>query len=434
MCVKIAGGIVCALVVVAGLALTFIAKGSGEEFTRKHLQWTTNITLCENGDGEWTDPPIFAKTLLGQKPVFNCRKGHGHMLTPSNNSQVVNFACASDKLKKDLVEYNAKAGWKYVDFPSRRGKHGQKKVTIGAWWLPVKDPKAPRIVVQHGNNVNFNDRTVTVVAFLLRSMGFACILPNLRDHGTSDASDHSSVGWGYDYHLDTLAAWDYAVNDPDNKLGGAMGKEKVGLLGFSMGGFLASTAFGFEPDVPAAWVDSGVFNPGEVLASNMAEAGVGFASMPAWFFAKTAAGVDLTLHTPAKTLPQSQGKEKKKRPIAITHGMQDTTVPPSQSEGLYKLVKSLPDLYDVREYYKPSYDCKGKWQGKATSSKHCTMHIWRSDVYRQKLCSFWTHSFGLDKKFCGLDALPKYEENDVSSERRLSSEGQAQKTQEHVVV
>jgi fermentation-respiration switch protein FrsA (DUF1100 family) len=251
-------------------------------------------------------------------------------------------------------------------------------------------------------------------------------VPNLRDHGVSATSDHNSVGWGYDYHLDTLGAWDYAVNDPDNKLGGAMSKDKVGILGFSMGGFVTSTAFGFEPDVPGAWVDSGVFEPREVLDFSMAASKVGFLGAPAWYFAKTAAGVDLTLHTPAKTLPTHATK---KRPIAIAQGQKDMVVPPFQSEGLHKLVKSLPHLYEVKEFYKPTPDC--------TKLGHCDMHIWKPDVYRKKLCDFWTHVFGLKVEHCGIDDLPKYDEQEgskVKKDRRMTSAGRAPKSQEQVIV
>jgi len=396
---KVGCSVGCCLVTVVLIIFTVVAKGAGEEFVRKHLQWTTNITVCETGDGMWTKPPLFSKVLLGQQPVFNCRRGHGHMLTPANYSEVVNFACASDKFKKDIAEYNKKAAWKYVEFPSRRGKHGQDELTIAAWWLPAADPKAPRIVVQHGNNVNFNDRTVVVLAYLLRSIGFSCLVPNLRDHGVSAKSSHNSVGWGYDYHLDTLGAWDYAVNDPDNKLGGPMSKDKVGIHGFSMGGFVTSMSFGLEPEVPGAWVDSGVFEPRQVLQFSMQQSGLGFLIGFAWWFAERKAGVDLTLHTPAKALP---AHATRKRPIAISQGQIDDVVPPFQSEELYKLVTSLPNLYDVREFYKPTYEC-GK-------SKHCTMHLWKPDVYRQKACDFWTHVFKLEKSYCKINKLSKYDE------------------------
>jgi len=409
----IIGGVCCVLVTVIIAVLVFVAKNAGDEFVKKHLQWTTNLTMCETGDGEWTEPPWLAKKILGQKPKFNCRRGHGHLLTPANYSKAIDFICAPPKMIKALAEFNAEAGWKLLEFPSRKGHHGQYHGKDAGWWLPVADPKAPRIVVQHGNNVNFNDNTVTVVAYLLRSMGFACLLPNFRDHGLSATSDHNSVGWGYDYHLDLLGAWDYTVKDPDGKLGGPMNKDKVGLLGFSMGGFVTSTSFGLEPGVPGAWIDSGVFEPSQTLGFIMGQNGIGFLQGLAWYFAKKTAGVDLELWSPSKSLPGAFPVSKP-RPIAVTQGQQDDTVPPFQSENLVKLINSTNKgehgkLYDLKEFYKPDYKCLHS-NPKKKNSTHCTMHLWKPDVYREKLCDFWTGVFGMSKEDCGIANLPKFEE------------------------
>lgn len=398
-CLYCCGGCCCCFIILIVVLMILVAKAAGEEFVRKHLQWSANITTCETSEGEWTDPPILAEVLLGQQPVYKCLEGHGYMTTPANISAVYDPLCMTDKFQTELADFNKDADWKLVSFPSRRGKHGQEDVTVTAWWLPVKQNKAPRIVVQHGNNVNFNDRTVQVVAYLLRSLGFACLLPNLRDHGTSGKSDHDSVGWGYDYYLDTLGAWDYAVKDPDGILGGSVDKNQVGLLGFSMGGFIVSTAFGFEPDVPGAWVDSGVFEPEQILTFKCGEAGIGFLSGLAWSFAKSYAAPDLLLRTPANTMVQPGCKE---RPLAVTQGASDTSVPPDQSQQLVKLVSG--ECYDVKEYYEPDYQCD--W------SFHCTMHLWKPHIYREKLCTFWTSVFGMDEKqHCVNVDLPDLEGN-----------------------
>jgi len=429
-------GICCCLFGVVGLIFTSVAKAAGEEFVRKHNQWAPNITMCETHPPRMTDPPFLAKYFLKQKPKPKCLKNDGYLLTPANYSDSVNFQCASAKLVEDLAHYNAQAGWKYVELPPRRGKHGQDHVKkIAAWWLPASDPKAPRIVLQHGNNVNANTQSVTVVAYLLRSMGFACLVPNLRDHGLSDASSHNSIGWGYDYHLDVLGAWDYAVHDPDKKLGGAMSKDRVGLMGFSLGAFVSSIAFGLEPEVPGVWLDSPVFEPREILDSYLDTSRLGFLSDPAWYFARKAAGVDLTLQTPAKALsslaslpppPPPPAKAlsslphaKLKRPVAILHNMLDTMVPTSQSEELEAFLKTMPDRYEVKEYYRPTSSC--------SSSSHCTLMLSNPDVYRQKMCDFWTNVFGLPGDFCGIGALTKYDQETLKWSRRFSGKDDLKK-------
>jgi len=42
---KVGCSVGCCLVTVVLIIFTVVAKGAGEEFVRKHLQWTTNITV-----------------------------------------------------------------------------------------------------------------------------------------------------------------------------------------------------------------------------------------------------------------------------------------------------------------------------------------------------------------------------------------------------
>ena len=62
-------------------------------------------------------------------------------------------------------------------------------------------------------------------------------------------------------NLAISGAWDYAKDDPDGLLGGPMEASKVGLFGFSKGGFTALNAFGLEGQIPAVWVDGAPSEP-----------------------------------------------------------------------------------------------------------------------------------------------------------------------------
>ena len=125
-----------------------------------------------------------------------------------------------------------------------------------------------RKCTKRGNN---NHCGVQMTCFLLRTMGFSCLAPSVRDFGLSGPSTHPNVvTWGYvpwpvnsldspgaqDYHLDLLGAWDYAVADPDDLLGGTLEEDQVGIMGFSKGGYGAAIAMGLEPRISAAWIDS----------------------------------------------------------------------------------------------------------------------------------------------------------------------------------
>lgn len=383
--------LILALEVVLGMLV-------GPEFVKRHVRWAANITMCERSD----------------VVHYHCGVGRGYLLTPANlTDHILWDSCARDDLKEEMKRYSGNRSWKIVKFESRRGMHGQETLQLAAWWLPVDDPKAPRIVIQHGNNVNANDRTVQSVAYLLRSIGFACLLPNLRDHGLSLPSHHGSVGWGYDYHLDLLGAWDYAVRDPSGFLGGAADASLVGVLGFSMGGFVVSNAFGLEQRVPGAWVDSGVFNPKEelyfIMFSHMGSLAKLFIDS-AWFFAERAAGVDLMLHTPGTTLPRSHRPRQRgrfvfspqRRFVAVAQGLEDDLVPPSQSDRLVELLETYPDWYAVAGKYYMSVSCRG--------NTHCVMQTMFPAMYRHNLCDFWSGVFQRSPELCGLAGLPKFEE------------------------
>merc|ERR1712039_664900 len=95
--------------------------------------------------------------------------------------------------------------------------------------------------------------------------------------------------------------------------------DQVGILGQSMGGFVASTAFGLEPRVPALWVESGVYDPRDILLNAIAKNTGPLAHLFfefSWFLANRFAGVpDLCFKTPAKTVPQ--GGETARRSVAF---------------------------------------------------------------------------------------------------------------------
>jgi len=208
------------------------------------------------------------------------RDDEGRLYTPDNMtenplSQVAVGeigACLSEQLEGNFSLYSADHGWALVRFPSRPTAR-LETAELAAWWLPAANITAPRVVVGHGYGRNFDASYVQYVAYFLRSIGISALVLNYRDHGLSaNTSTHHSV-WGWSYPDDMLGAWDYAVHDPDGLLGGPLEPGQVGLLGFSMGGFVAATAFGLEPRVPAVWLESAAFSVEGVLAPGIAQHG-----------------------------------------------------------------------------------------------------------------------------------------------------------------
>jgi hypothetical protein len=263
----------------------------------------------------------------------------------------------------------------------------------------------PRIIVQHGFTANANKARVQSIAYMLRSMGFTVIVNNLRDRCGSGHTTYRKAAWGYDFPYDVLGAWDYAVKDPDNLMGGEVSPDRVALYGQSMGAFATATAFGLESLVPGAFLDSFPLSPARGIVPGIAaQMGWGVATLfmpvgsgsPAWYGAKAYAGVNCDLHTPMKTLPLGPDTQRK---LGVSATKQDRTV--AYSDTLYLLSKlsgPLSKKYILTESLITEQACG--------ASDHVVAMFSHPNEYRSTLCSFYAGVFQLDASYCGLDALP----------------------------
>merc|ERR1719284_176859 len=137
-----------------------------------------------------------------------------------------------------MIEFHKNNPATIVNYTSRPVA-GVETIMLRGWWLPAPNStNGPRIVLQHGFTSNSNKFRITTLSYLLRAMGFSVLLNNFRDHCYSDDTEHEMDTWGHAYPEDMLGAWDYARTDPDGKLGGALGADKVGIQGFSKGAFM----------------------------------------------------------------------------------------------------------------------------------------------------------------------------------------------------
>jgi alpha-beta hydrolase superfamily lysophospholipase len=253
----------------------------------------------------------------------------------------------------------------------------------------------------HGMSGTFNNMRVQVPAYMLRSLGFSVLLPNLRNHGTSGAADHGALSWGYDLWLDVLGAWDYAVMDPDGTLGGAIEPSQVGMFANSMGGFASAIAFAKETAVPAVWLDAPVWNPKDNLLGATLEGIFGVIhpifTEPAWSIIKLHTGIDLDLYLPEEALKASSGK----RPVYITQNKQDSAISIEVGEGVLRFLEENSDKYEAESWF-PEEACNGEG--------HSMSAVKYPTIYREKLCTFFSNAFNMSNN-CAANALPILEGN-----------------------
>lgn len=144
-----------------------------------------------------------------------------------------------------------------VRFPSR-----DTAISIDAWWVPGPTVDAPAVILAHGLNECKRATTVLFPAGALHRHGYAVLLIDLRNEGSSTVDNGRDTG-GAGEARDMLGAWDWL----HNAKGVAAGR--IGLFGVSLGAGAAIIASGEEPRVAAVWEDSGFADLTQVMKHQM---------------------------------------------------------------------------------------------------------------------------------------------------------------------
>lgn len=390
----------------------------------KTYRFSDDMSNCPHPNGEYcneTEGPLLTPDMMTPYLGFmGCKRGY--------KSEAFLKQCLAEcyngtHLIDAMAAFNKQHPWKLVTFPSRAAS-GKETVNLTAWWLPAprKGP-TPRIILQHGNNGNYNEYYIQTAAYVLRSIGFSVIAHNLRNHGTSGkTSEMNYTTWGYDYHYDVLGAWDYAVNDPEGVLGGAVPPDQVGMMGFSMGGVIVSNAFGLESRIPGIMLDAGVINTKAVLCHQILRQVVGdpkwkstgavsgfMASMGLNFLmevVKHKCGVDVLDTTPEEVIPNGPDIQRK---VGIVTSALDDFVPPFDAEQWKLFAAKYPKKYDVSMFWEPASGCHGGYNAAIGRywdywDSHLASMPQFPDEYRERLCTFWSDVFKGQVADCGLES------------------------------
>ena len=209
-----------------------------------------------------------------------------------------------------------------VHFPSR-----QQGLTLTGWFVESK-PEAPAVILTHGlNGCKCTPRILTVAGMLHRN-GFNVLMYDMRDHGESDIED-GRAAVGNEEYQDLLGAWDWLVEE---KL---FDPNRIGVFGESLGAGTTLIAFGQEPRLAAAFVDSPYADLPQIIDEELARNNYPLFLAPGGIFmARLIARDNLTAFSPKSAIHNDAG-----RPIYIVHGTEDTRIDVHHTHQLAELAK-----------------------------------------------------------------------------------------------
>jgi dipeptidyl aminopeptidase/acylaminoacyl peptidase len=211
-----------------------------------------------------------------------------------------------------------------VAFPSR-----QAGINLAGWFV-AGEAEAPVIIVTHGLNGCKCDPNVLTVAGMLNHNGFNVLLYDMREHGESDIED-GRAAIGNEEYQDVLGAWDWLVHERQYD------PERIGVYGESLGAGTTLIAFGQEPGITAAFVDSPYSDLPTIIDEELARNGYPTLLGPgALLVARLVAGDNLVAFSPKDAITNDAG-----RPIFIVHGTGDTRIDVHHTRDLETLAKQV---------------------------------------------------------------------------------------------
>ena len=213
-------------------------------------------------------------------------------------------------------------------FKSRDG------LTLRGWFIPAENPRGT-IVFCHGHAGSMDPDIEYAPAF--HDNGYNVLMFDFRGHGRSEGE---RVSMGYHERLDLLGAVDYLRS---------RGIDRVGVLGFSMGGAVAISAAPQSEAIAAVISDGGIARLGNAIAGGVKERG-----SPSWIaawvgplivcFAGLRPGAWLPKADPIRWVDKIAP-----RALLIIHGGLDPYVSLAEIEELYAKAGEPKELWVVPE-------------------------------------------------------------------------------------
>jgi alpha-beta hydrolase superfamily lysophospholipase len=251
-------------------------------------------------------------------------------------------------VRTDPADYGL--SYEEVAFQSRDG------LTLRGWFIPAEKPRGT-IVFCHGHAGSMDPDIEYAPA--LHDSGYNVVMFDFRGHSRSEGQQ---VSMGYHERLDLLGVVDYLQS---------RGIDRVGVLGFSMGGAVAISTAPQSDAIRAVISDGGFARLGSAIASGMRERG-----WPGWIavwvspliigLASLRLGVWLSRADPIRWVDNIAP-----RALLIIHGGLDPYI----------------SLAEVQELYAKAGEPKELWV--VPEAGHRLVDEQRPDEYMAKLLAFF---------------------------------------------
>ena len=254
--------------------------------------------------------------------------------------------------KPDPTASPADYGLAFEDIEFRSGDG----LTLRGWYIPRPDSNRT-VIICSGANGSMDADLIT--APWLHASGLNVLLFDWRGHGRSEGQ---LVTLGLNERYDLLAAVEFAKSK---------GAQRIGVLGFSMGGTVALSTAGACLDINAVAVDSAFVHTVSAVAGAMQERHMPeqAAYLLARLFLLTASlryGFNLFAVEPLKAIERIAP-----RPVLLMYGERDLCVPALEVKLLYQRAREPKQLWQVPE------------------AAHRNLQLYRAEEYRQKIVAFF---------------------------------------------
>ena len=208
-------------------------------------------------------------------------------------------------------------------------------VALHGWFIPPDAQKdGATLIFVHG--LGGNRGQMLHEAAVLIAKGYGALLFDLRNHGTSDSA---ITTFGYVEADDVQSAFEYLLTRSQ------VNRDRIGVVGYSMGGAAALRAAARIPQIKAVVAESTYAS----LEDNVATGMISQTGLPAFPFAPFMLwlGERLTGLQLKQLRPIDEVARLAPRPVLFVHGARDHTVQMANSIKLYHAAEGPSGLYLV---------------------------------------------------------------------------------------